>query len=260
VRRLRRALGLVALAAAGACWFAVPSASPAAAEASPVVFADPSPQVVEGSTTVRIVVNRVDLPVSRLVVQYGTERGTAEPDVDFVETRGSLVFEVGARSATFVVEVRDDDVVESTEHLVLRVVAQQTSTTAQLSILDDDRPAASPAGTSSSFSSSSSSGSSSSAGGGVIARSASPGGVAPASPAQVQVRRRVVVATPSRRKVLVRQNPVTPFELRPAAPSHDDLPPVEPTVVDPVLALAAGLLFARVAAEVWFRVREAAAA
>jgi hypothetical protein len=235
------------------------------ADGAPVAFADPAPQVNEGSSMARIVVNRLDLPVSRLVVSYATEAATAEAGADFVDTRGTLVFEVGDRSATFVVPIRDDAVPEPTEHAVLRLIANQTSVTARLTIVDDDRSAsASPSSAAGSAAGVDGAGAGAvgRTGGGASSVSSGSNAVAVVTPGPVSpVRRRVVTASaPVRRKVVLRQNPVTPFELRPAAPSTSSLPPTEPTAVDPLLALFGGLLLARVAAEVWFRVRAAAAA
>jgi hypothetical protein len=235
-------------------------AAPVSADGGPVAFADAAPQVEEGGAPARIVVNRLDLPVSRLVVSYATEAGTAESGSDFLDTRGSLVFEVGDRSLSFVVPIRDDQAVEPTEHLVLRLVANQTSTTARLTIIDDDRPATpapSPAGSSTAAPVTGRTATGGAATGGA-ATATNAAAVAP--PVAAPVRRRLVASAPVRRKVVLRQNPVTPFELRPAAPSTSSLPPTEPTDVDPLLALLGGLLLARVAAEVWFRVRAAAAA
>jgi hypothetical protein len=71
------------------------------------------------------------------------------------------------------------------------------------------------------------------------------------------VRRRLVAtrpATPTPRRVTVRQSPVTPFELRPAPGTSAT---TIPGAVDPAIAVLAGLLLAKVAAEVWFRARTA---
>jgi hypothetical protein len=253
VRRLGRALAVVTLLAAAGIGI---GARPAAAAEGSVAFADPAPETIEDRPAVRVVVDRVDLPVSKLVVTYSTEDGTATGGSDYVPTSGSLVFDVGVRQATFVVQVRDDRVAEPTEHLVLRLTADRSSTTARLTILDDD---ADSAGTSSASDPARMSTAPAATASKPEELSASSAAVV-SRPEAAPVRRRVVAA-PARRRVVLRQSPVTPFELRPSAPAEDASGslPNEPTVVDPVLALLAGLLLARVSAEVWFRARTVAA-
>jgi hypothetical protein len=262
VRRLGRALAVVALTlvALGG------DVAPVAAAEGSVAFADPAPETIEDRPAVRIVVDRVDLPVSRLVVTYSTEDATAVAGSDYLATTGSLVFDVGVRQAAFVVQVRNDTVAEATEHLVLRLTADRTSTTARMSIVDDD--ASSAAAAPSVASGSTASAAPADACAGRATRSSAPvssdvaAAAAAARPQEqaVTVRRRTVVAPPTKRRVVLRQSPVTPFELRPATPADASTGslPNEPTLVDPVLALLAGLLLARVAAEVWFRSRAVA--
>jgi hypothetical protein len=221
-----------------------------------MAFADPAPEAMEGRSTIRIVVDRTDLPVSRLVVNYATQDATAQSASDYVETSGSLVFDVGVRSSSFVVQLRDDQAPEPTEHVVLRLTTDRTSTTARLAILDDDAAADAAAVDAASGRATR---------GAATGSASPPATVAPppaAPPARTvqQPARRRAVAAPPRRQIVLRQNPVTPFELRPAPPDLHADPvtgslPNDPTVVDPVLALLAGLLLARVSAEVWFRSR-----
>jgi hypothetical protein len=255
VSRLGRALAVVALFALALCG---PGVRPAAAADGSVAFADPAPETIEDRPAVRIVVDRVDLPVSKLVVTYSTEDATAIGGSDYVPTSGSLVFDVGVRQATFVVQVRDDRLAEQTEQLVLRLTGDRWSTTARLSILDDDADAA--GATSASAAAARPSPAPTTTDPRPEELSAAKASAVAPRPQAAPVRRRVVAA-PTRRRVVLRQSPVTPFELRPSAPTEDASGslPNEPTLVDPVLALLAGLLLARVSAEVWFRARTVAA-
>jgi hypothetical protein len=195
--------------------------------------------------------------VSRLTVAYRTEGMTAQGGDDFVDASGTLVFDVGVRSQMFAVAVRDDSLAEETEHLLLHLATSTgMATWTRLAILDDDpvevSDDAGPAGEGASPGRS--------AGG---TRSVRPAAVVPAGnlqapPSQV-VRRRVSAASP-RRVVPLRQSQVTPFELRTTSPhATGPMGPAGasglPGRVDPLLALAAGLLLARVGAELWFRAR-----
>jgi hypothetical protein len=229
-------------------------AAPPARAASEFRFADTALRASEGQAMVRVFVQRGDLPVSRASVDYRTEPGTASPGSDYAETAGTLTFGVGETHASFPVFLRDDDVAEGPETVVLLLVDARRSEI-RLTIDDDDRVMA-PAtndGTG--------------GGGAVVATSSSPTAeprpnavaptaVAPAPPVVAARRPTTVVrrAPAAPRPVVVRQNPVTPFELRPA-PRNALGPPV-PTDVDAGLAVLAALLLARVAAEVWFRARD----
>jgi hypothetical protein len=161
---------------------------------------------------------------------------------------GRMVFEVGVQSQAFVVPLRDDEVAEETEQLALHLsTSSGRSTSALMSILDEDeRSSLDPPSAATGAS-----------GAATASRAApAPAGAAPIP--QPQVRRRILVTAP-RKRVALRQSPVTPFELRPASPeSAGDVRGMGaggPSNVDPLLALAAGLLVARVGAEVWFRSR-----
>jgi hypothetical protein len=211
-------------------------------------FPEPAMQVSESQALVRVVVERTDLPVSRATVDYRTESATALEGEDFVAGAGRLVFDVGVSQATFVVYLLDDDVAEEREHLVVQLFGS-SSAAATITIFDDDRtvvvagaadggaPASTPPA--------------------APATSATPASGS-AAPRPEAVRRRLVATrpvTPSPRRVTVRQSPVTPFELRPAPGASGGS---VPGAVDPALALLAGLLLAKVGAEVWFRARTAA--
>jgi hypothetical protein len=226
----------------------------------------------EGQGFVRVVVERTDLPVSRATIAFRTVAGTATEREDFEATEGVLTFDVGVTSASFVVVIRNDAVEEPTEQLTA-VLGERWAVagTAVIRIFDDDRrPAgaassgeesasvasgsgASPSmGGASSMSGSGSGSGSGSAVGGV--RSSASAGV-PSAPGTARAVARTRASGPAvKRRVAVRQSPVTPFELRPSAPT-EVLDPSLPLAIDPVLAVAAALLLARVAAEVWFRLR-----
>ena len=246
--------------------------APAAAQTPTVRFAS-AMQGVEGrDDQVVVVVERTDLPVSRLLVRYRTQDGPAVAGSDYVPVAGTLVFEVGTRTSSFTVPLRDDEVVEQVEHLLVHLEASSGSgASARLTLLDDDQPPSFPSSSSSSSSSSDEAGSSTPAApapdpstrsGAVAAPVPAPPPVVVASsagarrPVVTRTRPRAAAARPAPRRIILQQTPTTPFELRPADGSAGALGPV--TAVDPVLALVAGLLLARVAAEVWFRVRLAA--
>jgi hypothetical protein len=220
--------------------------SPTPAQAAPSFrFAEPDLVVGEGQPFVRAVVERTDLPVSRSAVDYRLEAVTAEEGRDFASGAGRLVFDVGEQQGTIVVYLRDDEIAEDRETLVVQLLGPSTAS-ATITIVDDDgavgamaavtegqAPAAAPA----------------------AAAAAAP--AAPATPPAEVARRRVVAtrpATPTPRRVTVRQSPVTPFELRPAPGTSTT---TMPGAVDPAIAVLAGLLLAKVAAEVWFRARTA---
>lgn len=266
-------LGVAVLAAVVAVGATGTPAAAQAAQAAQVRFVESAMQALEGRGLVQVVVERVDLPVSRLLVHYRTQDGTssAVAGSDYVHTAGTLVFEVGVRSSSFVVSLRDDEVAEGIEHLLLHLETTSGSgASTRLTILDDDEPM-------SSSPSSSSSASTGEAGAAAAAVTAGPGRPGPAGGAGAtlpvvvaasagttravaapRVRSRVAAARPvPPRRIILQQTPSTPFELRPAPGSFDGTG-FAPTAVDPLWALAAGLLLARVGAEVWFRLRIAA--
>ena len=264
-----------ALAFGGVVMALVAVQAPASAQtATPSVrFADAAIHGVEGRGQVQVVVERTDLPVSRLLVQYRTEDGPFEPSAralagtDYVHAAGTLVFEVGVRSASFSVMVRDDDVVERTEHLLLELqLSGGGGASSRLTLLDDDLSSTSPSVETGAASASPVTAPPARSSGGATPAPAAPPPVVVASSAGV--RRPVVVRTRPRaaavarrpeasRRIVLQQTPSTPFELRPV-PGSSTATGVA-TAVDPLLALAAGLLLARVAAEVWFRARITAA-
>lgn len=249
MRRFVRAVPVVvALVAAVAVPVAI---APPARAAGEFRFVESSMEATEDEAIVRVLVQRTDLPVARATVGYRTEAGTAGPGEDYAEDSGNLVFAVGETSAFFTVFLRDDEVGEEKETVLLRLLDSSWSM-ATLTIVDDDGAAVASTREA------------------AAAAPAVPPTTAPPAPGQAQaiaapaaaapspartLRRTVVaragVAAP--RRVNVRQSPVTPFELRPA-PQGTEVPGI-PADVDPLLAVLAGLLLARVAAEVWFRSR-----
>ena len=255
------AAGVVAAAAASVMVAAGP---PAGAQSSPspvVRFTDSAPTSMEGRGPVRIAVERTDLPVSRALVHYRTQEASATPGVDYVHTAGTLVFEVGARTASFTVQLRDDEAVEETEHLLLHLETSSGSgASTRLTVLDDDlapssgSAAAAPATPVTSAPARSAPVAAPSTTAPVVV--ASSAGVSRPAPATARARVRTVPARPGPRRITLQQTPTTPFELRPSGGASGSTGPS--TAVDPLLALGAGLLLARVGAEVWFRARIAA--
>jgi hypothetical protein len=131
---------------------------------------------------------------------------TAEEGRDFAGGAGRLVFDVGEQQATIVVYLRDDEIAEDRETLVVQLLGPSTAS-ATITIVDDDGAV----------------GAMTSATEGVAPAAAPPPAAAAPTPAAAPpadvVRRRLVAtrpATPTPRRVTVRQSPVTPFELRPA--------------------------------------------
>jgi hypothetical protein len=209
-------------------------------------FPQPEINVTEGQTLVRAVVERTDLPVSRASVDYRLEAVTADEGRDFAGGAGRLMFDVGDQQATIVVYLRDDDLDEGPETLVVQLLGSSTAS-ATVTILDDDRTPSAIATTTDAGT----------APPPPAPTAAAPPAAAAGAPAPPVVRRRLVATTPvppAPRRVTVRQSPVTPFELRPAPGSPATS---VPGAVDPAIALLAALLLAKVAAEVWFRARAA---
>lgn len=256
---------LVVAMAAGLGWSGSAAAQTSSGPAAQVRFAESSLQATESGGIVRVLVERVDLPVSRLLVHYRTEQvAGAEAGADYAHVAGTLVFDVGVRSSAFSVPLKDDAVAEPTEHLLLHLETSSGSgASTRLTILDDDLPAPSAPAPAPSVN----------AGGAarsgvvvpavttppvVVASSA--GSSRPAEVATATARPRARAAarpSPAPRRIILRQTPTTPFELRPSPGSFDGTG--TPSAVDPLLALAAGLLLARVGAELWFRARIVAA-
>jgi hypothetical protein len=240
----------------------VATAPPASADASTFRFTSSVVDATEGQGTVRVVVERTDLPVTRTTVDYRTEPGTALAGSDFEATRGTLVFEVGTTSASFLIVLRDDAMPESIEELSA-VLGHGVSgaPTADVRIFDDDtapvrRGTGAGAGGASAGpddGAGASSGASATGGASAPVAVAAPSPAAAPRAAAATRPRTSSAATSGTRRVTVRQSPVTPFELR-AAPVEDGLPG-PPAAVDPILAVFAALLVGRVAAEVWFRLR-----
>ena len=235
-----------------------PGAAPSGADtASGFRFEESEFQSAEGQPIVRVVVRRTSLPVGRALIDYRTEAGSAAEGTDFQGTRGTLVFDVGASTASFSVLLRDDDVAEdAVERFSVLLVDRETSERATVTIVDDDRRAAA--------SSSAPVATVAPAVPTTVAAPVGSGGataVAAAAPPTARGRARAsapAAASSGRRRVTVRQSPVTPFELRPVGPPGGAQGGAG-TTVDPLVAVAAGLLLARVAAEVWFRARTAVA-
>lgn len=255
MRRLARALAPVARLAVRvtlACAVAVAGAAVVtvrlAGAAESFRFVEPAMQVAEGQAIVRVVVERTDLPVSRVTVDYRLESGTATEREDFAGGAGRLVFDVGERQATVIAYVRDDDLAEEREHFLVQLLGP-SSASATISIIDDDGTAPATATPAASTAPPAPADAPPSAG---------PAAVTAAPPRTETVRRRVAAtrsAAPAPRRVTVRQSPVTPFELRPAPGTSATS---MPSAVDPAIALLAGLLLAKVSAEVWFRARTVA--
>ncbi|MDQ3106442.1 MAG: hypothetical protein M3Q68_01365, partial [Actinomycetota bacterium] len=133
-RRLIRALVVVAVPAVAA---ATGAGSAVAAEGD-FRFTQPQAQIPEAQAMVRIVVERLDLPVSRAVVGYRTEGRSAIAGEDFLDATGTLVFDVGVTTSSFTLFLRDDDRVEPPEQLIVHL---STNTSSTLTILDDDQAA-----------------------------------------------------------------------------------------------------------------------
>ena len=236
---------------------------PAAAQSGggQVRFAESTLQAMEDGGQVRVVVERVDLPVSRIVVRYRTAdvAGSAVAGPDYVQTTGSLVFDVGTQSNVFTVWVRDDTVAEETEHLLLHLeTSSGAGATSRLTILDDDVVASSSAASAAGPSTMGSSTATSAPTPVVVASPARASRPVEAAPARVHVRVRTVTRPAPPRRIILQQTPTTPFELRPV-PGPGDGVGIGTTTVDPLIAIGAGLLLARVAAEAWFRARLALA-
>lgn len=265
--QLRVVVVLVILAAT--TWMA---AEPASAQAQPggVRFSNLNVEIEESAESLRVSVERTGaLHVSRLVVDYASESGSARGGIDYADTAGTLTFEVGESIKSFSVRVRNDTEAEEREQFTIRLSnargeAPTVGGPMTVAIWDDDTPPFDPEAADVAASTSEST---------AARRAVAPRPVvapAPVIPAPPTVSGASAAATPrpaprpaprarratpsTRRQVSYRQSPVTPFELRPAATGATTSQGF-PTRVDPILALLAGLLLARVGAEVWFRSR-----
>ncbi len=268
--QLRVVVMLVTLAAA--TWIGAAPASAQAAQAQPggVRFSSLNVEIDESGESLRVSVERTGtLHVSRLVVDYASESGSARGGIDYADTAGTLTFEVGESLKSFAVRVRNDTEAEEREQFTIRLSnargeAPTVGGPMTVAIWDDDTPPFDPGAADAAASTSAST---------AARRAVAPRPVVAAppvvpapptvsgTPATASARpvprpaprvRRAVTST--RRQVSFRQSPVTPFELRPAA-TGATTSQGSPARVDPILVLLAGLLLARVGAEVWFRSR-----
>lgn len=121
-------------------------------DSSPVEFTAAAYEVAEsaGKATITVARNGEKLggPVT---VDYATSPGTASADTDYSDTRGTLTFAAGARTASFEIPISADGESEATEvvNIALSNAGGGTSlgspALAALSIADDDpRPQANP--------------------------------------------------------------------------------------------------------------------
>jgi hypothetical protein len=217
----------------------------AAAPGAAIRFSSDTFYVDEGQ---RLAVIRVErsgpLAVGRSLVDYATtarsSTSTATPGSDYIETSGTIAFEVGEMAKSFTVVIRDDTEPEAAEEVLLTLSNPRGDTSdvgppAVLVILDNDSAAArkplvsDPA---------------------VATPTASSGADTTIAPRRQQ--------TPIRRMVPTRgtrgPRAPTPFELRsparPVAPATS-----RPSTVEPILVVLAGVMLAHVAARLWFRSR-----
>jgi len=228
---------------------AASAAPPATTGAGEVRFSQDGWTVDESAGMATISVERTSLPVTALQVDYATRAGTATPGSDYHDAAGTLDLPVGTSTASFWVPVVDDAEAEGPETVVLRIVAVRSAggsgtagPEAVLTIRDDVRRRVAPlAGPSSN-----------------PAPSAGTERSVAAGPAPT------AVETPVRRRAATTAaatagSSVVRFELRTRSGPDGTLSVVDPatetTRVSPLLALLAGLLVARLWAEVWFRVR-----
>jgi hypothetical protein len=245
------AVVLVATAAALAPG-ASAGAAPGDTAPSEVRFTQPAWSVDEGAGYAVVSVERTGLPVSAIDVDYSTAAGTATAGVDYTDAHGTLHFGVGTTVASFALNLVDDSVPETTETVTLRLDAVRggdgrPGSPASLLIRDDDTRTAAA----------------------VTAPTTPPTGAAARSLARPAPETATATATPSGSSaVVVRRRPAAPaaapatarpptrFELRTRA-DDDSITDgsLGGTRVNPLLAILAGLLVARLSAEVWFRVR-----
>lgn len=272
--RLRVLVALASLAAT--TWVGTATATAQTAQTQPggVRFSSSNMEIDETAESLRVTVERTGaLHVSRLIVDFATESGSARGGSDYADTTGTLTFEVGESFKSFAIRVRNDADVEEREQFTVRLSNARGDAPAMggpmtISIWDDDTPpfdpeatgVATPAGDTAARRSAPARAPIAAPQVAAAPPSASPATVArppatsvrPAPRPATRVRR--ASASTARRQVSFRQSPVTPFELRPAATGAPTGPAL-PARVDPLLALVAGLLLARVGAEVWFRAR-----
>ena len=84
-----------------------------------VTFTVIEPDVRETDGLATFTVSHSSASAYQIVVAYGTSDGTATAGADYVETTGELVFAPGETEQAIDVQVMDDDLVESTETLLL---------------------------------------------------------------------------------------------------------------------------------------------
>jgi len=108
-----------------------------------IQFAEENYTALESDGTAVITVSRSDGSQGQVSVDYETVEGTAKPDLDYVHTSGTLVFEDGETEKTFTVQLIDDLRAEPDETVELVLRDPQggailgTITTATLTIIDD---------------------------------------------------------------------------------------------------------------------------
>ncbi|KAJ6649303.1 Sodium/calcium exchanger 3 [Pseudolycoriella hygida] len=89
------------------------------------------------------VVRRGDLS-STVTVTYETEDGSAEADIDYVRTKGTLIFSPGVTEQRFSLQVIDDELYEQDKHFYVRLshvsepAILSTPKVATIMIIDDD--------------------------------------------------------------------------------------------------------------------------
>lgn len=273
--RLRVLVALASLAATTAVGTASASAQTAQAQPGGVRFSSLNVEIDENAESLRVTVERTGaLHVSRLVVDFATESGSARGGSDYADSAGTLTFEVGESFKSIAIRVRNDADVEEREQFTVRLsnARGDTPTTGgpmTIAIWDDDTPPFDPAAAEVGPPAGETAGVRRTAPARVpiaapqvalAPATAAPAAVASPSTADARpaprpvARARGASASSARRQVSFRQSPVTPFVLRPATTGAATAPAL-PARVDPLLALIAGLLLARVSAELWFRTR-----
>ncbi len=78
---------------------------------------------IEGSGTVSITVLLEDPAAQDVGINYQTFADTAEADVDYTETTGSVIIPAGELSATFAIEILDDSINEFDEYFFVNLAA-----------------------------------------------------------------------------------------------------------------------------------------
>ncbi len=241
--------------------------APAAAQtgAGNVRFSSTYIDAGEADEFVRVAVERSGaLQLRRFQIDFDTQSGTARGGSDYTDLSGTLVFEVGESVRTFVVRLQDDDVAESHEQFGIRLSNPQgdspaVGAPATIAIRDDEvvaQDAALPDPTPGSTSPTRRVVTAAeTATGPAAAERPTTAGAGRRAPSSSSVRKRQP-APVTRGQVSYRQVPSTPFELRASDSATAAGAGQSPaTAVNPLLALLAGLVLARVSAELWFRSR-----